>query len=235
MWLPTLQQCGEEFGGLQSVRRFLDEQQMRLSIVETLSRWHEPQTPEHRQEFESILQTAAVLGAEMLTAACLATEIPDMELACRNLKEQCRQSASRGLSVALEFLPWGGTPNFSAAGKIIEKTDEENLGYLFDTWHFCRSDMDFESLEKTPGERLLHLQISDAPLTPEEDLMHETMHSRLFPGQGCNDWDRLLPILQEKCPHAPVAAELFSDTLKAMPLAEALDELYRAVPGGMFS
>ena len=235
VWTPTLREWARELGDMQAVRRFLDEQQMRVSIVEILSRWHEPQTPEHRREVDEFLEMAQVLGAEMLTAGCLVQELPDRELACRNLGEQCRLGARQGLAVALEFIPWGGVPNLSTAREIIEKIDEENLGYLFDTWHFIRSDEDFKSLEQLPGEVLLYLQISDAPKTPEPELLHETMHARLPPGQGANQWERLLPILREKCPDAPVAAELFSDNIKALPLSQALDALYRAVPGGMFS
>jgi len=235
VWTPTLREWARELGEMRAVRRFLDEQQMRLSIVEILARWHEAQTPEHRREVDELLEMADVLGAEMLTAGCLLQDLPDRELACRNLAEQCRLGAGQGLRIALEFIPWGGVPNLSAAREIIEKVSEENLGYLFDTWHFIRSDEDFASLEQLPGEALLYLQISDAPRTPEPDLLHETMHARLPPGQGANHWERLLPILREKCPDAPVAAELFSDEIKALPLSRALDALYLAVPGGMFS
>ncbi len=132
----------------------------------------------------------------------------------------CDRAAERGLLVHLEFLPWTQIRDAATALEIVELAGRPNGGLMFDTWHHFRSGTDDERLRAIPGERILAVQINDAPREAEDDPIEETMRRRLLPGEGAIDLVGIARILDEQGAPAPIGVEIFSDALAALPAKE---------------
>jgi sugar phosphate isomerase/epimerase len=125
------------------------------------------------------------------------------------------------LLVHLEFLPWSKIPDLATAWKIVQEADQPNGGIALDAWHYFRGSPDHDLLRAIPGNRILSVQLGDAPAQAEPDLMAAALHERLLPGQGELDLDALVSALRHIGAHAPFGIEVFSDPLHRRPPAEA--------------
>lgn len=133
----------------------------------------------------------------------------------------CRRAAEHGLLVHLEFLPWSRIPDLETAWKVVREAGEPNGGIALDAWHYFRSSPNDELLRSIPGERIIGVQLNDAPAQAEPDLLHATLHDRLLPGDGDFDLDALVSCLQLVDAVSPIGVEVFSDELHLLPASEA--------------
>ena len=67
-----------------------------------------------------------------------------------------------------------------------------------------------------PGEKVFALQLDDAPIEPEPNLMSATLHQRLLPGEGAIDLVAMVGALRDIDTAAPIGVEVFSDALHAL-------------------
>ena len=164
---------------------------------------------------------ADALGARSLNAVAFT----DAPLSPSQLAEAfaglCDRAAEHGLLVHLEFLPWTQIPDVFAALAIVELANRPNGGLTLDSWHHFRSGVDNSRLRSVPGERILSVQINDAPAEPEPDPVQETTRRRLLPGEGAIDLVEIVRILDTLATPAPLGVEVFPDALAALPPVEA--------------
>jgi len=229
LWLMSIDAARTELGSLQAVRDCLDGHSMEATCLELLLAWPSGDTAAARGELDVMQAAAEVMQPRLVLAACMEPSMPDEGRAVAQLKMQCRALAP--LRVALEFLPWSAIPDLPTARRIVEAVDEDNLGYLIDTWHFARTGQDFEALEALPGERIFFIQLGDASAEPAPNIFDDTLKQRLRPGEGIVDWPRLRSVLAAKNLECPVGTEQYSDVVKAMPLDRACRYLYDSIQG----
>ena len=98
----------------------------------------------------------------------------------------------------------------------------------FDTWHFFRSNPDFELLEQIPGERIFAVQLNDAAAEVRGTLWEDTMH-RLLPGDGTFALHRVIQVLDRIGGLTLVGPEVISAELAARPSDEAAQVARRRV------
>ena len=144
-----------------------------------------------------------------------------------HLAAHCRAFSPR--KVALEFLPFTAVPDLASALDIIERVGEDNLGLVFDSWHFARSNPDYDLLASVPGKLIHFIQLNDAAVETPDDIVTETMTARLPPGEGVIDWPRLMEILDRKNPDCPIGSEQYSLAVKAMDLDAACRYLFESI------
>ena len=122
-----------------------------------------------------------------------------------------------GLVPTLEFVPQPISPvdDVLKAWDIIDAVGLKQVGVMLDTWHFMRGPSTFAMLDVVPIDRIGGVQISDAPLAAMPDLLHETMHERLLPGEGAVPLVDLLRRVEEGASPAPYTLEIFSDAHNA--------------------
>jgi sugar phosphate isomerase/epimerase len=98
-----------------------------------------------------------------------------------------------------------------------------NGGVAVDAWHWFRSSSpsDLTTLRAIPGEKVLGVQLDDAPVETEANLMAATLHQRLLPGEGAIDLAALLGALRDIGAAAPIGVEVFSDELHELGPMEA--------------
>jgi len=211
------------------LRQRVADQGMAIAELDGLAAWLPDQTPP--SEFpkqlgrmlagstpEVFVPIAAAMGARSITAVEFFGVEVDVDSAAEAFAGVCDLAADHGVLVHLEFLPWGGIPDLRTAFEIVQKADRSNGGLLVDSWHLFRSGSTLEELRVIPGDRILGVQLDDAPKEPEPDLAEETQHRRLLPGEGGFDLTGLVRTLDEIGARAPLGVEVLSDDLMKQPV-----------------
>jgi sugar phosphate isomerase/epimerase len=167
---------------------------------------------------ENLCPLGGALGARSVNVVEFYGHQVDTDAAAEGFAHVCDVAAEHGLLAHLEFLPWAGVPDLTAAWQVVQRAGRPNGGLLVDSWHFFRSGSTLAQLRSIPGAAVNYVQIDDAPATPEADLSDETQHRRLLPGQGELDLGGLLRVLHEIGCDAPIGPEVFSDDLASQPV-----------------
>ena len=167
-----------------------------------------------------VFRLAEAVGARSINAIDVFGGAWGLDDAAAAFAGLCDRAAEHGLLAHIEFLPWSRIPDVAAAWEIARRADRANGGVLVDAWHYFRSGADHDALRAVPGDRVLALQLDDAPALPEADLPAASLHERLLPGDGELDLGALLRTLAETGAVAPVGVEVFDDRLHALDPAE---------------
>ena len=208
------------------LRRILADHGVSVADLDPLLTW----LPEERAAAERSIAGAAgeedfyriadALGARSLNACQGFGTSVDKDAAAGALAGVCERAAAHGLFVTLEFLPWSGIPDAATAFEIVRRSGHPGATVMFDTWHHVRGSNDMAQLRALPGAKVGSVQINDAPLAPEADLVQESLERRLLPGEGELPLLEMLAILDEIGCRAPIGVEVFSKALDALPPVE---------------
>jgi sugar phosphate isomerase/epimerase len=166
---------------------------------------------------DDFYRIAEALGARSLNAV-LASPPADLDRVADAFAALCDRAAAHGLLVHLEFLPWTAIRDAATADRIAGRAGRANGGVMLDAWQHARSGAPHGSVSV---ERVRAVQLADAPRTAEADLVAETLHRRLLPGQGDVDLVGLVRHLAAGNCRAPIGVEVFSDEIGALPVREA--------------
>ncbi|MCD6351463.1 MAG: sugar phosphate isomerase/epimerase [Armatimonadetes bacterium] len=134
--------------------------------------------------------------------------------------------ADYGVRLGLEWLGprhirAGGTPvvwKMSQTLDLIADTGLDNLGLLFDVWHWFNAEDTLEELRALRPEQIVHCHFNDAPDKPLDEQLD--MH-REVPGRGIIPLVDVLRTLKDIGYQDYLAVEIFNDELKAMPPVES--------------
>jgi sugar phosphate isomerase/epimerase len=195
-----------------SMAGLLGDHGVSVTEVELLVGWGEPAMDPLLQEKEAtIAHVARTFAADHVNAALFAPR--QSEQVTAGFVRLC--SRLRDLTVALEFMPFGGLPDLAAAWDIVRRADQPNAGLIVDAWHWARSGAVAADLTDVPAGRIAVIQVADVGEEPMSDLRQETLHHRLPPGRGSGDVAGLLRALHDHGVTAPVSVEVMSDELLA--------------------
>jgi sugar phosphate isomerase/epimerase len=210
--------------------RLCDEHGVQVRVVEALSAWPSGDRAHIEAEARPLFELATELGAEEALAVSLADDRLDLEVAARGLAYTCDLAARHGLGIVLEFLPWTNVPDLGTAWAVLSSAARDNAGLVIDSWHWQRQPggPDFDTLRSIPGDRIRLLQLNDAPVDAEGDLVDETMNRRLLPGEGEIDLRGLVDAIDDMGGEPIVAPEVFSRAVSALGPEEAAERMARA-------
>lgn len=194
------------------------------------------------------LPALAKLAQDLDCTRCATWVLPDSgepvgEYATRSTRrfqEIGHVLSGEGLRLGLEFLgPQHFRPNpdnvwfYNIAGAlravtgIVGPAQLENIGLLVDSWHWYTSGGTPMDLASIPIEMFVHVHINDAPNVPRAEQVDAV---RLLPGaSGVIDIVAFLKTLDALGYDGPLAVETFSETLRALPPAEAAAQAGAAV------
>jgi sugar phosphate isomerase/epimerase len=172
-------------------------------------------------EASDFFAVADAVGARSINAVDVFGGRWTLDQAADSFAGLCRRAADHGLKVHLEFMPWSKICDLRTCWQVVRDADVKNGGVMIDSWHYFRGDPDFTVLEAIPAEHIFGAQLSDAPAEAEPDLVTETLHHRLLPGDGELDLRSLLAKLHEKNTVVPLSVEVFSDSLHELPAVVA--------------
>lgn len=209
----------------EEVKAWHTDRGLSVPIVESLLAWEGGDKATIDAQCVPTLDVATLYGAKTVAGVVLAPELESEDAAAEGLGYLAKLAADRGLGVCIEWLPWTGLPTIASVWKLIENVGADNLGLVFDTWHWLRQPggPDLETLRKIPGDRIHCVQLDDATLAGSgEDMMTESMTKRLLPGDGDVDWPSVLGALDEIGADPIWAPEVFNlDLLAKGPLEMA--------------
>lgn len=172
-----------------------------------------------RWSVDDFFRAAERVGARSFNATCFAPGMTAERLV-GPFGDLCDRAADAGLMVHLEFMPFSPLRDLDTAVRILDAAKRDNAGIMFDVWHFVRSGSSRETLSKEAA-RVLAIQLDDCPAAPEENLVLETLHRRLLPGEGDADVAGLIRLLDEGGCTAPLGVELFCEELERLTPAAA--------------
>ena len=164
---------------------------------------------------DDFFRIADAIGGRSLNVAQAFPANVDIDAAAEALAPVCEGAAGCGLLVSLEFLPWTDVPDPATALAIAERTGHANAGVMVDSWHLFRGIGDMAALRALPGDRVVGVQLSDAPARATAVPTVETLEARLVPGEGDIDLPALVRALDAIGSSAPLGVEVYSSRLAA--------------------
>ena len=220
------------------LRAILDDHGLVVNDVDAVLAWVGTERPavidaEHPSE-EEMYAAGAALGARFANIVFIGSKTLEIERAAEMFAGMCERAESYGLVGHIEFVPSiSPIDDAATAWKVVQASGRSEAGVLIDTWHAnCGSTTDAD-LRSLPGDRVLGIQINDAPDLPARELVKIGMTGRQVPGEGCMDLVGFLGILDEIGCDAPLTVEVFSDSLPEqhgpVELARRLGEGLRGV------
>lgn len=220
------------------LRRRLDDNGVRVTVIDPLITGLpavptvDEVAPDHRSFFRhgeaDCFRAAEALRAETVNVVHWQgrdTSLDALADAVGGMGERARE---HGVDVAVEFMPSSGIPDLAFTRRLIERAGSDNVGVLFDTWHFVRSGGRMDELRALPHGAISALQVSDraaADIRP----VQVSMSGRSLPGDGEFPLAEMLDIILPANPGLNVAVEVFNDELGRMPPAEAAKRAFAAI------
>ncbi len=216
------------------MRSILDDNGVVAEEVDALLTWVGPEVPSaRRRPAESeLFEAGDALRARHVNVVLRSDGPMDLNEGAEVFGGICDRAAEHGLKPHIEFM-W--TPDLDALGalEIVRQADRPNSGLLIDTWHCYRGTTTYDDLRTIPGDRVLGVHVDDAPATPMDDLLDETLHHRLMPGEGEMDLVGFVRILDGIGSQAPFTLEVLSKALVAQyqpnELSQRLGDAVRGV------
>jgi sugar phosphate isomerase/epimerase len=172
-------------------------------------RWHEP----------DFYDAAAAVGARSINAVLFPTKAAPHEVLVESFAGLCDRANEHGLLVHIEFMPFSQVNSIDMALEIVDAAGRDNGGIMFDVWHYFRGPSTPEALAKA-ASRVTAIQLDDAPAKAEANIIDETLHRRLMPGEGDANVAELIRILDAGGCQAPPGVEVFCDDLATLPAPE---------------
>jgi len=205
------------------MRALLADHGLAIAELDPLMHWipgrpHAERGAADEAEFFAI---ADAIGARSINAAIGVPGAVATDLVAESFAGVCDRAREHGLLVHLEFLPWTAIDDLRKAVDVVRLAGRANGGVMFDTWHHLRSGLPDSVIDEIPADCIIAIQTNDAPRQAEDDLLAETLHRRLLPGEGDIDLPGIFRRLFAGGCVAPVGVEVFSDELAKLPCEEA--------------
>jgi len=180
------------------------------------------------RRLEHKLAVMEELGADtILACSSVAPDaIDDDALAAAQLAEAAELAAGRGMRIAYEALAWGRhVSTYDHAWRIVQEADHPALGVCLDSFHILSRGSDPAGIREIPGDRILFLQLADAPVLGM-DVLQWSRHHRCFPWQGGFDLTGFTRHVLAAGYEGPLSLEVFNDVFRqADPERMAVDAM----------
>ncbi len=115
---------------------------------------------------DDLLRMAEAVGARSLNAAEVLGGHVERRTKARRPSPRCA-TAPRNTDCSSSWSGWRGpgSPTWRRAWEVVRGADRPNGGLNIDTWHCARTGTTPDDLRALPGDRVLAIQLSDAPAT----------------------------------------------------------------------
>ncbi|ACC70270.1 TIM barrel protein [Paraburkholderia phymatum] len=158
-----------------------------------------------------------------------ANVIADDALIVDQLGELASLAEREGVRVGFEALAWGKYVNsYRHAWRLVDAVNHPSLGLILDSFHTLSIDDPVDPIADIPGDRIVFVQIADAPLH-KMDVLEWSRHYRCFPGQGDLDVARFADRVLATGYQGPFSLEIFNDGFRAAPTAATAADGYRSL------
>lgn len=143
------------------------------------------------------------------------TTIANDDVVTADLYALAEAAKEHGVTVGYEALAWGSHINsYRHAWKVVQAANHANLGIILDSFHTLSINDDLSELATIPGDKIVFVQIADAPRL-KMDVLQWSRHHRNFPGQGDFDIAAFMAPIISAGYQGPLSLEVFNDHFRA--------------------
>ncbi len=165
--------------------------------------------------------TCRVLGAQYLQAGVISPVDDRVIEATRRAHELCRDA---GIGFAIEFLPFLPVATIAQTRALLKAARIAGRNFVIDTWHFFNGPDDWTELERLDADEIAYVQFNDHGPLVSDDLLDETIHRRLMPGEGIFDLARFARVIQAVGYDGVVGIEILSRTTREQPVRQVAQQ-----------
>jgi len=220
-----------------TLRHMLADHDLEIAELDPLMSWLpgvDPGTGRFATSEDECYAIADSIGARSINCVVFSPKPMADDVLIESFAGLCDRAAAHGLLVHLEFMPWTQIATVLDALAVVGAADRPNGGIMFDTWHHFRGPVpDADLAGKVPIERILAVQLNDAPRKAEADIVEETLNRRLVPGDGDIDLPGILRILRDGGSPAPLGVEVFCEQLRPLSPVDAAVRCADGVRGAL--
>ncbi|MBC2283391.1 2-keto-myo-inositol isomerase [Listeria booriae] len=165
------------------------------------------------QEFQEMMHICDKIGAKYVVAVPLITTEKILK---KGIKQSCIEvlqelsniAESHGVKIALEFVghPECTVNTFEDAYDIVQAVNRDNVGLVFDSFHFHAMGSNIENLKNADGSKIFIFHIDD---TEDFQIGLLTDDDRVWPGHGAIDLEAHITTLKQIGYSDVVSVELF--------------------------
>ncbi|MDB5083464.1 MAG: Xylose isomerase domain protein barrel [Bacilli bacterium] len=208
--------------GANGARDLLQEQQVRIGSIGLPVEWRKSE-----EQFLTGLKKLvrhAELAREIGCTSCCTYFLPSidenpahfMAIATRRLRTCAQILSAYQLKLGLEFVgphhlrtKWKNQFIWDAAATLdwIAAIGENNVGLLFDSYHWYTNEMTVADILKLNASQIVHVHINDARPVPIAEVLD---NDRLYPGEGVIDLAGFLKALSSIGYQGVVSQEILS-------------------------
>ena len=148
---------------------------------------------------DAMLKMASDIGCEYAIIAHMPPVPPGLsreqviERVADDVKRVSNMAARYDIKVPYEYLGSHQCPIYNIADtmKVLELVNRDNIGWLFDFYHFQLTDRDYEALAQADVSKLQLIHMTDVKDLPVEEL-YVPNSRRALPGEGICDLKKIL-------------------------------------------
>lgn len=138
----------------------------------------------------------------------------------------CQQAADVGARVGLEPMPFSNVPDPGVALDIVERAEHSAGGIFIDSWHVSRGKYSLRSLAEIPVQRIVGVELADAPAVVVGTLIEDTLNNRVAPGDGSFDLVGFIAAIRNTGYSGPWGVEIIAEEFRQIPVRTALSRAY---------
>jgi len=208
--LPSLDAADAAGWGVDRVADLLGELGLACSDVLVVAVGSDPDPVATARRLATV---GARLGATVCVGA-VAAPLPFAELV-RVMTAAAGVLADADIRLAVEFNPSGALTSLAAAVELRDAVGADRLGLVLDTLHLSRTATPPDQVLALDAGTIALVQVSDAPAERPADLIAESRHRRLLPGDGALDPAAWLATIAATGYRGAVTAEVLSAELRS--------------------
>ncbi|MBC2176529.1 2-keto-myo-inositol isomerase [Listeria booriae] len=180
------------------------------------------------QEFQEMMHICDKIGAKYVVAVPLVTTEKilkkDIKQSCIEvLQELSNIAESHGVKIALEFVghPECTVNTFEDAYDIVQAVNRDNVGLVFDAFHFHAMGSNIQNLKNADGSKIFIFHIDD---TEDFQIGLLTDDDRVWPGHGAIDLEAHITTLKQIGYSDVVSVELFRPEYYQLTAEETIEK-----------
>ncbi|MBC2388495.1 2-keto-myo-inositol isomerase [Listeria booriae] len=180
------------------------------------------------QEFQEMMHICDKIGAKYVVAVPLVTTEKilkkDIKQSCIEILQELSSIAeSHGVKIALEFVghPECTVNTFEDAYDIVQAVNCDNVGLVFDSFHFHAMGSNIQNLKNADGSKIFIFHIDD---TEDFQIGLLTDDDRVWPGHGAIDLEAHITTLKQIGYSDVVSVELFRPEYYQLTAEETIEK-----------
>jgi sugar phosphate isomerase/epimerase len=137
--------------------------------------------------------------------------------------------SDHGVRLAIEYTPYLPLASLAGTADLCAAVGWDRAGILLDSLHVFRTNTDLADIAALDGTAISLVQFNDAPADRPADLVHESRHGRLVPGQGALPLADFVTAVRATGYDGVVGAEVLSNELRQLTPAAVVPQIHAAL------